>query len=134
MTHFSWDGLLARLLFSVFVVFATYNPSGRSYWHWLWEGEGGPWTKLAVGLVLLLTHLAIWFTVRGLLGWRGVFLVTATLAALMLAAAEIGVSVLSGAWSGLGPLILWSLLYTFGLSWSLVHHRAAGITHVEALK
>ena len=41
MSHISWDGIAARLLFSLFIVYATYNPSGRSYWHWAWEGEAG---------------------------------------------------------------------------------------------
>ena len=134
MSHISWDGVAARLLFSLFVVFATWNPSGRSYWHWAWAGEAGFWTRLAVGLVLLLTHLALFFTLRGLLGWKGLVLVGATFATIMLAAAELGLAQLSGSWSGTAPLVLLSLLYTFGLSWSLVHHRAAGITHVEPLK
>ena len=134
MNHISWDGIAARLLFSLFVVFATYNPSGRSYWHWLWAGEAGFWTRLAVGLVLLLTHLALFFTLRGVLGWKGLALVTVTFVALMLAAGEIGLAQLSGSWSGTAPLVLVSLLYTFGLSWSLVHHRASGITHVDPVK
>ena len=134
MNHISWDGIAARLLFSLFVVFATYNPSGRSYWHWAWEGEAGFWTRLAVGLVLLLTHLALFFTLHGLLGWKGLLLVGTTFVVLMLAAWELGLAQLSGSWSGTAPLVLVSLLYTFGLSWSLVHHRAAGITHVEPLK
>jgi hypothetical protein len=86
MNHISWDGIAARLLFCLFIVFATYNPSGRSYWHWLWAGEAGFWTRLAVGLVLLLTHLALFFTLRGVLGWKGLALVTVTFVALMLAA------------------------------------------------
>ena len=134
MNHISWDGIAARLLFSLFVVFATYNPSGRSYWHWAWDGEAGFWTRLAVGLVLLLTHLALFFTLHGLLGWKGLLLVGTTFVVLMLAAWELGLAQLSGSWSGTAPLVLVSLLYTFGLSWSLVHHRAAGITHVEPLK
>jgi hypothetical protein len=134
MNHISWDGIAARLLFCLFIVFATYNPSGRSYWHWLWAGEAGFWTRLAVGLVLLLTHLALFFTRRGVLGWKGLALVTVTFVALMLAAGEIGLAQLSGSWSGTAPLVLVSLLYTFGLSWSLVHHRASGITHVDPVK
>ena len=134
MSHINWDGIAARLLFSLFIVFATYNPSGRSYWHWAWEGEAGFWTRLAVGLVLLLTHLALFLTLRGLLGWKGLLLVGTTFAVLMLAARELGLPQLPGSWSGAAPLVLVSLLYTFGLSWSLVHHRAAGITHVEPLK
>lgn len=134
MSHISWDGIAARLLFSLFVVFATWNPTGRSYWHWLWDGDAGVWTRISVGLVLLLTHLALFFTLRGLLGWKGLLLVGFTFVAIMFAAAEMGLAQLSGSWSGTAPLVLLSLLYTFGLSWSLVHHRAAGIIHVEPLK
>ena len=133
MRPISWDGIAARLLFSLFVVFATYNPSGRSYWHWLWAGEAGFWTRLAVGLVLLLIHIALLVTLKGPLSWKALALVGTTFVVMMLAAAELGLPQPSGAWSGAAPLVLVSLLYTFGLSWPIVHHRASGISHTDPL-
>lgn len=34
-TRFSWGGYFIRLLFAVAVVFATYNPTGYSLFHWI---------------------------------------------------------------------------------------------------
>ena len=74
--HFDWKAALARVLFSLFVVFAVYDPSGRSYWHWLWDGSGHFWPKLTVGLLLMIVHAAILGTLFGALGRKGVALVT----------------------------------------------------------
>jgi hypothetical protein len=131
---FGWDGVAARTLFSVFVVFAAYNPSGRSYWHWMWAGETGFWVKLATGLALLLVHLAIWLTLLGLFGWLGVLLLATMLGIFTMALLELTGGTAGGAWPGLVPLVLLSLLYAMGLSWSMIHHRIAGIVHVAPTK
>jgi hypothetical protein len=38
MDEFKWIGLLWRLLFAVALVYATFNPTGQSYYHWLADG------------------------------------------------------------------------------------------------
>ena len=133
--HFDWKGALARVLFSLFVVFAVYNPSGRSYWHWLWDGQGHFWPKLTVGMMLLLVHAAIVATLFGALGRKGVALVTiAVLCAWITVAQLTDLSSLSLQGLAIMPLGVISLVYAAGLCWSLLHHRLAGITHVEILK
>jgi len=130
-TRFDWRGVVARLLFSFFAVFAVYNPSGHSWWHWFWLAEAGAWTKLAVTLLLVGLHGFIWTTVVGVLKWRGVVLVLATLFAGYMALAPL---VPAGAQMGGGRLMLLSLLallYAAGLSYSHIHHRLAGVSHVE---
>lgn len=34
-TRFSWGGYFLRLLFAIVIVFATYNPTGWSLFHWI---------------------------------------------------------------------------------------------------
>ncbi|HLS69420.1 MAG TPA: DUF6524 family protein [Kiloniellales bacterium] len=46
-----------RFLLSGFIVFAIYNPSGRSYWHWVAESHGGLSSLQVLCGVLLLTAL-----------------------------------------------------------------------------
>lgn len=133
--HFDWKGALARVLLSLFVVFAVYNPSGRSYWHWVWDGQGQFWPKLTVGLMLLLAHAAIIGTLFGALGRKGVALVTvAVLSAWITVARLTDFDSLSREGLAIMPLGVISLVYAAGLCWSLFHHRLAGITHVEILK
>ncbi|RYI98725.1 MAG: hypothetical protein EON47_18780 [Acetobacteraceae bacterium] len=130
-TQFDWRGVAARVLFSSFAVFAAYNPSGHSWWHWLWRGEAGFWTKLAVTLLLLGLHGVIWATVLGVLKWRGVMLVLATLFASAMALAPlVPASPVEGG-RVLLLLVMVALLYAVGLSYSHIHHRLAGISHVE---
>ena len=133
--HFDWKAALARVLFSLFVVFAVYNPSGRSYWHWLWDGSGHFWPKLTVGLLLMIIHGAILGTLFGALGRKGVALVTIAVLSAWITLAQLtelgGLSLEDFAIMPLGVL---SVVYAVGLCWSLLHHRLAGITHVEILK
>lgn len=133
--HFDWKAALARVLFSLFVVFAVYNPSGRSYWHWLWDGQGHVWPKLTVGLLLLLVHAAILGTLFGALGKKGVAMVTVAVLCAWVTGAQL-TDLDSFSLEGLAimPLGVVSLVYAAGLCWSLLHHRLAGITHVEILK
>lgn len=133
--HFDWRSGLARVLFSLFVVFAVYNPSGRSYWHWLWDGSGQFWPKLTVGLMLMMVHAAILATLFGALGRKGVALVTVAVVSAWVTLAELTeLGSLSRDGLAIMPLGVVSLVYAAGLSWSLIHHRLAGINHVEVLK
>ena len=62
-------GFIVRMLLTLLTVFGTYNPSGYSYYHWLWMEESGDWTlKLFAGTVivfLLYTHvMATWRSIN----------------------------------------------------------------------
>jgi hypothetical protein len=133
MTHpFDWTSLVARVLFGFFIVFAVYNPSGHSYWHWVFQGEGGFWLKFAVGMGLLGVHAIVITSVLGVLKWRGVLLVTATLFGGWMAISN---SIGLGSWSASSVIMVLltglSLIYATGLSFPHLHHRLSGIAHVE---
>jgi hypothetical protein len=130
--RFDWTSLVARALFSFFVVFAAYNPSGHSYWHWLIGGEAGFWTKFAVGLVLLGTHAFILENVRSVLKLRGILLVLSILfGSWMALSRESAVGAWTASGSGVVLLTGLALLYTAGLSYSHLHSRIAGVGHFE---
>jgi hypothetical protein len=133
-SRFDWRAVVARALFSLFIVFAVYNPTGYSYAHWVAQGFAWFWAKLATGALLLIMLLMLWRTARGVLKTRGMMLVLAfcigsgfTLAPLT------GVALLDPR-----VLVLWALLslaalFTAALSYSPLHHRLGGISHTEEI-
>lgn len=121
-------GYLVRLLFSLFLVFGMYNPTGYSYYHWLELDTPGGWPlKVFVGVVfgfLLFTHIQATFRS---MSWIGTGLVTLVVAAAIwvlvdydlidLAKPEtLALTLLSG----------FAMVIGTGLSWSLVRYRISG--------
>ena len=130
-TRFDWRGVVARVLFSFFIVFAVYNPSGHSLSHWVIGGEGGLWLKLTVSLAMLGLHGLIWITVAGVLKWKGVLLLLATIFAGWMAAGDLATGAPASIGIATTMLVSLALLYAAGLSYSHIHHRLAGIAHVD---
>lgn len=132
---FNWQGLVARLLFCLFIVFALYNPSGYSYLHWLAQGFDWFWAKLAVGSLLVLVLRMLWRTTSGALKPRGMVLVGLFCLGSGVTLARLAdASILAP-----GAVLIWALLtlaalFTAGLCISHIDHRLGGITHTEELK
>lgn len=132
--RFDWTSIVARVLFSFFAVFAVYNPSGNSYWHWVQQGSAGFWTKLAVGIGLLVLHIFICSTTISVLKWRGVALIVVLLfSGWMALSHQTGLGQGSAAGTMVVALTGLALLYAAGLSYSHIHHRIAGVSHVEKI-
>jgi hypothetical protein len=130
--RFDWTSIVARVLFSFFVVFAVYNPSGHSYWHWLIEGEAGFWSKFAVGMVLLGLHAFMLDSVRSVLKLRGTLLVlTILFGGWMALPRESALGALTASGTVVVLLTGLALLYAAGLSYSHLHSRISGIGHFE---
>ncbi len=46
--------IFVRMLAVLFLVMATYNPSGYSYWHWAFRGNMNDWAlKIFLGLLII---------------------------------------------------------------------------------
>jgi hypothetical protein len=65
-------GILVRMLAVLFLVAATYNPSGYSYYHWAFHGDGSYWAlKIFLGLLIICGYVfcsyATWRSLRLLL-------------------------------------------------------------------
>ena len=126
-------GFLARLVGAAILLFATYNPEGWSYFHWMAQDN---WT---------ITPLKAFAGVCLIVGW--VFLLRATLQSLgalgtVLAAAFFGTLIwLIVSWAHLEPptsrgltyLILLGLaaVLSTGSAWSIVRRRLTGQVDVE---
>ena len=62
MDEFKFSGVLWRMLFSLVLVLLTFNPTGRSYYHWLVDSLPSIQPLEAVAGLLLL---GMWVSVMG---------------------------------------------------------------------
>ncbi len=65
-------GILVRMLAVLFLVAATYNPSGYSYYHWAFRGSSDYWAlKIFLGFLVIFGYVfcvyATWRSLRLLL-------------------------------------------------------------------
>jgi hypothetical protein len=83
------SGFLVRLLAVTFLVAASYNPSGYSFWHWIWQADATPWEPKALAAVLIVAGLIYCghATLRSL-SWVGIILLLLLIASVIWLAAE----------------------------------------------
>jgi hypothetical protein len=129
----SWSGVLLRLAFAVALVLLTYNPSGYSFYHWLMAPPHGiTAVKALLGVLLLIGWVICLRTAFVALGWLGVTLGAALLAALVWVLVDVKLvnpddpSVLT--WLA---LVILGVILGLGLSWSLIRARATGQIEVQ---
>jgi hypothetical protein len=124
-----WIGamLFGRMLFAAFLVFATYNPTGRSTYHWLVESHDLlAWKVVASGLLLLGFGVVIPVVVRalGLVGMLLTISVTTTSIWLLI---ETGLVAIAD-WRGQAWVVL-SVIATVlgvGLGWMTIARTLDG--------
>lgn len=129
-SEFDWTGFLIRLVATLLLVLATYNPSGWSFVHWLKSAFSadslGPehfvaGTALLIGWVILLTA-----TQRSM-GTLGLVLEALLFGGLVWLLVDLGIlsinSVSQFTWV---MLIILSVMLAIGLSWSHVWRRMTG--------
>ena len=133
MKVFGFGGIFVRFVFAVVLVFATYNPSTYSYFHWA-EGLLPKFTPaLAIcGLLLIITWgIYIRATFRSL-GILGLILAAAFFSSFVWLFYDLGwlktnnVSVLT--W--IVQFII-SLLLAIGISWSHIRRRLTGQVDID---
>ena len=133
----SWSGIITRIALAIALVIATYNPTGYSFYHWLMAPPAGITAiKVLLGVLLLIGWVVCLRTVFVALGWLGVILGAAFLAALAWVFVDMKWIDLGSpsavAWIAL--LILGTILGTIlgvGLSWSLIRARLTGQVEVQ---
>ena len=129
----NWFGFLLRLLASFILVFSTYNPSGKSYYHWVSNHIDSLTPMIALAGVLLL------------IGWT--ILLRATFRSLgpfglLLAAAFLGVllwMMIDWGWFDADSLTavtyivlaVLSGVLAIGVSWSHIRRRITGQIDVD---
>lgn len=129
----SWAGVITRIALAIALVLATFNPTGYSFFHWLTAPPAGITAiKVLLGVLLLIGWVVCLRTVFVALGWLGVVLDAALLAALAWVFVDMKwidlASPSAVAWIAL--LILGTILGV-GLSWSLIRARLTGQVEVQ---
>lgn len=135
---FSWSGFLLRLVAAAFLVFATYNPEGLSYFHWVVQprvGETGLGAylhgftplKAFAGLGLLAAWIVFLQATRRSLGAGGALLVLALFGCTIWAMVYYGVLSPTSS-KAIAHLILIAvvLVLAIGVSWSTVSRKLTG--------
>lgn len=129
---FGASGIVARMLFSFFLVFATYNPTGRSYWHWVTEDALSGGLKLIVGLVLLALYATLLLATWEVIGFAGIFLVAAICLSVAWQLGQLGLIDLADiATFETVLLVTAAAVIGWGMSFSFLFARLTGIIHTR---
>ena len=132
---FSWDGFILRFVFAIIVVFATYNPEGVSYYHWVYEAlPDFSVLKAFVGVILLIGWIILIRATLGSLGFIGILLAAAFFGlAIWLIIDVFGLSTDNlRVISYIIGIMLASVL-SVGVSWSHVRRRITGQLDTDEL-
>jgi len=117
---------ILRWLFTLFLVFSTYNPSGRSFYHWAITTES-PATMVAITAIMLIASYA--FLIRST--WRSIKPVGALLVVIFLVLFNVmlaGLSFVTISADGVIVMCLVSIstLLAIGVSFSAIRARLSG--------
>lgn len=133
MSTLGWAGFGWRLAFAFLLVFATYNPSGLSYYTWVKQTLPGinPYIVLSGLLLTIGWVIYVRATLRSL-GLLGLVLIGAVCGCILWMLYDWGVISLERK-DGLAWLILslQSVVLAIGMSWSYVRRRMSGQTDVD---
>lgn len=128
MHSLTWLGFGLRLLFALALVFASFNPSGYSYFHWLKTTFPNLNPYIAMCGLLLIIGWAIYIraTLRSL-GIVGVALSVLFLGCIVWMFIDLGwfnwQNMTAMAWVG---LVIISVILALGMSWSHIRRRLSG--------
>ena len=131
-----WGGFAARFVLALVLVYASYNPWGVSYVHWIlgsWQPAhdsswlASPALKFVVGVVLTIAWVVYGTAARRSLGGVGIFLVVALCAGVIWLLVEQHVVETSSipVLTHLALLVLATVM-AVGMSWSHVRRRLSG--------
>lgn len=137
---FSWSGFLLRLLFALALVYASYNPEGYSYFHWIKASLGQTETgllgsnalKFVAGILLLIGWVIYVNATRTSLGAFGVILVLALSGGVIWLFAEMNlfnpdnIRVIVH----LTEIVL-AIILALGMSWSHIRRSLTGQVDVD---
>lgn len=133
MKSFTWQRFLVRWAIALVVVFATFNPFGYSYYHWVTAVDGGSLPLMALTGVSLLIVYVIFMraTVRSL-GPIGIGLAVAFFVAVVWVFVDFGLLSLdqSRVFTTI-VLMLAATVLAVGVSWSHIRRRISGQSDID---
>jgi hypothetical protein len=136
-------GIIARFLFALILVYATWNPWGKSFVHWVVMPIFGAGTDTATAgaplkfllAVILIAGWAVYLqSTRRALGMAGTFLVAAICGGLVWLLASWNVLSMQGDAISHVLLVCTAILLTVGLSWSHLSRRLTGQTDTDLVE
>ena len=131
--NFGFDSFIVRFIFALIVVFATYNPEGYSYYHWI-SGDLATFSvfKAFVGVVLLIGWVILARATLGSLGALGIILAAAFFGlAIWLIIDVFGLSADNRRITSYIIEIMIACVLSIGVSWSHLWRRITGQFNVE---
>ena len=128
-------GLLVRVVGALVLVYATFNPTGHSYFHWVLAPllgltvptGGSAALKFLVGVLLVIGWVVVLQATRRSIGLTGAFLALALCGGLIwLLVEQHVVSPTGSAAIAHIALVAIGLVLGVGMSWSLLSRRLTG--------
>ena len=133
---FGWDKFIVRFIFAIIVVFASYNPEGHSYFHWVYEDlPAFSVLKAFIGVVLLICWIILIRATLGSLGAIGIILAAAFFGlAIWLIIDVFGLSTDSFRIIAYIISIMLASVLSIGISWSHVRRRLSGQVDTDEIE
>lgn len=130
VSGFGASGLAVRWLWALFLVLATYNPSGHSYIHWLLDGGDPRWSlKALLGIMLGIANLTFLMASLRSLGLTGIAAAAVFLVTLIWTLVDRGYLHSLSFWTWVTvALALFASVLAVGVSWSYIRGRLSGQT------
>jgi len=127
---FSFPSLVLRWLAAGFVVFAVYNPSGHSYFHWLIDVGDDRWSlKALAGVSLVIALLTFVYATLRAIGRTGVLAAVTFFSVVIWAMVDNGLLASLGVWAWVTIMLaVASSILAIGMSWSHIRARLSGQT------
>ncbi len=133
---FGWNSFLVRFVFALVVVFATYNPEGYSYFHWIKDVFPSVTVYMAfAGVVLLIGWVMLIRATLGSLGMFGIILAVAFFGLLIWLIIDVlGLSTNSTRVISYIVEIMLVGVLSAGVSWSHIRRRVSGQVDTDELE
>ena len=132
----SWLGIGIRFLIALVLVFASYNPSGYSFFDWvLQENTGNIAFKIFVGVVLIIGWAIYIRATRRSLGIIGISLAIAFFGALLWLLIDLNIIPANTA-TAITYIVLFIIgcLLATGMCWSHLRRRMTGQIDVDEIE
>jgi hypothetical protein len=136
MDSFSVGGFAWRILFALALVLVTFNPTGRSYFHWVRAGFPSVTpVQAVVGIALLVLWIFLWRSMIQAIGKLGLLLMAALTAALVWLFVSWGwLDVRNATTMTWVVLVALGLILGVGMSWAIVRRELTGQASVDEIE
>lgn len=122
---FSYSSFFVRWLVALFLVLATYNPSGYSYVHWVMEMSAAWWPfKALAGLLLAVLYGLFGLATLRSLGGAGIGMMTVLSGAVIWVLADL--NLLAAFDTPMTLMLVVANVLAIGVSWSHIRQRLSG--------